>query len=82
MAELGSLYTESTDNRNPFLIGSRILGLHSVTTGNKDYIFTNGKDYKLEWFNWSIWLNGNHPENGIFKMKRSLILKGHVLFVV
>ena len=46
---LESLYTESQDNLNPFLIGSRILGLHSVTNGNKDYIFTNCKDYSLEW---------------------------------
>ena len=31
------------------LIGSRILGLHSGTSGIKDYIFTNCKDYKLGW---------------------------------
>ena len=34
-----SLYTESQDNVNPFLIGSRTLSLHGVT------IFTD-KDYK------------------------------------
>ena len=46
-AGIESLYTESQDNLNSFLIGSRILGLHSVTNWNKDYIFTNCKDYKL-----------------------------------
>ena len=39
-----SLYTESRDDVNPFLIGYRILGLRSVTNG-KDYVFTNCKDY-------------------------------------
>ena len=32
---LESLHTESKDNANPFLIGYRILGLHSVTNGIK-----------------------------------------------
>ena len=43
------IYTESQDNVNPFPIGSRILGLHSVTNGNKDFIFTDCKDDNLEW---------------------------------
>ena len=42
-----SLYTETKDNTNPFLIGSRLC-LHSVTNGNEDYIFTKCKYYKLE----------------------------------
>ena len=52
-SKLESLYTESIDNVNPFLVGFRILGLHSVTNGNEDYIVNDCKDYELEWTrNW------------------------------
>ena len=47
--DLSSNLMQKSDSANPFLIGSRFLGLHNVTSGNKYYIFTNCKDYKLEW---------------------------------
>ena len=65
---LESLYTESQDNLNPFLIGSRILGLHSVTNGNKDYIFTDCKDYNLEWTReLRVWQGTNGMRGGTEK---------------
>ena len=39
-------YTEGQDSTNLFLIGSYILSLQSVTSGGKDYIFTDCKEPK------------------------------------
>ena len=40
---------ESKNNANRFLIDSRILSLRGAINGNKDCIFNNSKDCKLEW---------------------------------